>query len=387
MRVINADVYCPDGQFRIGDIYIDGGRFVAAPGRFLDDRVSEGAFCDTVDGSGCYALPGLVDIHFHGAMGYDVCDGTMEAFEVIGRYELKRGVTAMCPATLTLPVEHLKKVLSLGASYAGRNHSDAADLIGFNMEGPFISRAKKGAQNEEYILPCSKETVMEFLESSQGLVKIIGLAPEVNPDFESYIEQVRDVVKVSLAHTATDYETAMRAFKAGACHVVHLYNAMNGLSHRAPGLVGAAFDQGDISCEIICDGMHIHPAAVRAAFRLMGSSNMILVSDTLRCCGMEDGEYELGGQPVIKEGRICRLRDEGNIAGSVSDLFDCLKTAVLDMNIPVSEAVAACTINPAVCIGADGDRGSIEAGKYADLLLVDKETFELKTVIKRGVIS
>lgn len=387
MRVINADVYCPDGVFRQKDIFIEKERFVEA----LEHSKSETEYgiCpdEVIDGGGCYAIPGLVDIHFHGAMGFDVCDGTMEAFEEIGKYELKSGITAMCPATLTLPVDVLKNVLSIGAEFAGSVRSDAADLIGFNMEGPFISHEKKGAQNGEYIIPCSKETVREFLDSSKGLVKIIGLAPEANPDFEGFIEAVKGEVKVSLAHTATDYDTAMRAFGAGASHVVHLYNAMNGLTHRAPGLVGAAFDFGKATCEIICDGMHIHPAAVRAAFRLMGSSNMILVSDTLRCCGMEDGEYELGGQPVIKDGRICRLREEGNIAGSVSNLFDCLRTAVLDMDIPLSDAVAACTGSPAACIGQDRDYGSIEPGKYADLLLVDKESFTLKTVIKRGVIS
>ncbi len=385
MRVINADVYCPDGIFRQKDIYIEKERFVEASD--YSEAEHEAHSEEIIDAGACYAIPGLVDIHFHGAMGFDVCDGTMEAFEEIGKYELKSGITAMCPATLTLPVSDLKKVLSIGAEFAGSVRSDSADLIGFNMEGPFISREKKGAQNEDYILPCSSDIADEFIKSSGGLVKIIGLAPEVNPDFESYIVAVRDKVTVSLAHTAADYETAMKAFDAGASHVVHLYNAMNGLSHRAPGLVGAAFDHKGVTCEIICDGMHIHPAAVRAAFRLMGPSDMILVSDTLRCCGMEDGEYELGGQPVIKEGRICRLRDEGNIAGSVSDLFDCMRTAVLDMGIPLSDAVAACTINPARRIGADGDFGSIEPGKYADLLLIDKHSYNLRKVIKRGRVN
>ncbi len=392
MKIINADVYCPDGEFRSRDIYIEGEKFAAADGDSSDESGVAAGYDggksvggdEVIDGAGCYAIPGLIDIHFHGAMGLDVCDGKPEAFEEIGRYELTHGITAMCPATLTLPVEDLSKVLALGAEFASKEHSDCADLIGFNMEGPFISREKKGAQNAEYILPCNAVITQEFLESSKGLLKIIGLAPEANPGFEDYIKSVKDKVVVSLAHTNTDYETAMKAFDAGASHVVHLYNAMTGLTHRAPGLVGAAFDYGKATCEIICDGMHIHPAAVRAAFRLMGAENMILVSDTLRCCGMEDGEYELGGQPVIKEGRICRLKEEGNIAGSVSNLFDCLRTAVLDMDIPLARAVASCTINPARRIGADKLYGSIEPGKFADLLLVDKESFELKKVIKRG---
>ena len=221
MKIINADVYCPDGAFVRKDVFTAGERIVDAPGFCEGESGKEEVAGEICDGNGCYCIPGLVDIHFHGALGYDVCDDTMEAFETIGRYELSRGITAMCPATLTLPVDELKNVLSLGAEFAERRTGDCADLIGFNMEGPFISHEKKGAQNGEYILPCSVGIAEEFLNASKGLVKIIGLAPEVNPGFEKYIESVKDKVKVSLAHTAADYDTSMRAFEAeiGRAHV------------------------------------------------------------------------------------------------------------------------------------------------------------------------
>ena len=396
MKIVDAKVYCPDGVFRRQDVNIEGERFAQNSSDGDVHGCGAAGPGEVIDGSGCYAVPGFIDIHFHGAMGMDVCDKTADAFTEIGRYELQQGITSMCPATLTLPVQELKRVLSLGAEYAGSRVShiggDAeyscggAELLGFNMEGPFISREKKGAQNEEFILPCDSKIVDEFIQSSKGLLKIIGLAPEANPDFEEYIKSVRDRVTVALAHTGTDYDTAMRAFEAGASHVVHLYNAMPELAHRGPGLIGAAFDFGRATCEIICDGIHSHPAAVRAAFRLMGPHNMILISDSLRCCGMEDGEYELGGQSVIKSGKYCRLKDAGNIAGSVSNLFDCFRTAVLDMDIPLADAIAACTINPARRIGEAGNYGSVEPGKYADLLLIDKDSLELCKVIKRGRI-
>ncbi|MBQ7425394.1 MAG: amidohydrolase family protein, partial [Lachnospiraceae bacterium] len=231
MKITGAEVYGPDRFFSKRDIYVKDGIIADES----DDDV-------VIDGTGCIAIPGFVDIHFHGAMGNDVCDGNKGAYEVIGKYELQNGVTAMCPATLTLPVEELCNVLRLGAEYAQNVPADGADLVGFNMEGPFISREKKGAQNEAYILECDADVVDRFLDASKGLVKIIGLAPEVNPGYREYIGKVKDKVKVSQAHTGTDYETAVSAIEAGASHVVHLYNAMTGLTHRAPGVVGAASD-------------------------------------------------------------------------------------------------------------------------------------------------
>ncbi len=368
MKITGALVYGEDQRFHEKDIYVKDGVIVS-------DASDDG---EVIDASGCYAIPGLVDIHFHGAVGYDVCDGTMEAFEKIAKYEAKRGITAICPATLTLPTEDLKKVLSLGAGFASEKHEGLADLVGFNMEGPFISPVKKGAQNPEYIKKCSPELVEEFVESSNGLLKIIGLAPEENPGFEDYIYSVKDKVKVSLAHTNSDYDTAMKAFAVGASHAVHLYNAMTGMSHRDPGVVGAVFDSKHVTAELICDGIHIHPSAVRATFEMMGSDRMILISDSTRSTGMPDGEYELGGLPTVKKGREIRLVDGGAIAGSGTDLMECLRIAVLEMRIPLETAVAAATINPARCIGVDDRYGSLESGKRANIVLLDKNNLEIK---------
>ena len=377
MRIRNALVYGVDRQFHEETICIRQGLFVPEDGAPDEQEI---------DASGCYALPGLIDIHFHGAMGADVCDGTMEAYETVARYELQHGITSMCPATLTLPEEVLRGVLSTGAAFAGKNQWDMARLVGFNMEGPFISHVKKGAQNEAFIRPCDAAMVRRFLDASEGLLKIIGLAPEINPEFVPYIAKVKEFVKVSLAHTDTDYATAMEAFTAGASHVVHLYNAMRGLHHREPGLVGAAAD-ARATCELICDGIHVHPAAVRAAYDMMGPERIILISDTLRCTGMEDGIYDLGGQAVSKKGPYCNLVEEGNVAGSVSNLFDCLRNAVLTMEIPLEQAVASATIIPARCIGEDHRIGAIADGMLGDVILVRKSDFSLQQVIKGGNLA
>ncbi len=373
MKITGAEVFCSDKRFRNKDIYIKDDRFV-----------NESSDNEKVDARGCLAIPGLIDIHFHGALGYDVCDGTYEAYEKIAGYELQNGITSICPATLTLAVDELKNVLSMGKRIADEKRQDIAELLGFNMEGPFISRAKKGAQNEEFIIRCNAGIVDEFLEASGGLLKIIGLAPEENPGFEDYIHKVKDKVKISLAHTACDYSEAVRAFEAGASHIVHLYNAMNGMNHRQPGLVGAAADTDFVSAELICDGIHIHPAVVRNTFKMFGPERIIMISDSMRATGMPDASYDLGGQEVIKRGRLCTLSEGGSIAGSASNLMECLLCAVKEMKIPLETVVAATTINPARAIGADKSFGSIEDGKIADLVLLDSEDMSLKGVFKRG---
>lgn len=374
MKITGALVFGEDRKFHEKDLYVKD--------ELITDSGAEGE--EVIDASGCVAIPGLIDIHFHGAMGEDVCDGNAEAFEKIAAYEVSRGVTAMCPATLTLPVDDLKHVLSLGAEFAAKGNSKLSDLVGFNMEGPFISPVKKGAQNAEFIRKCDPGIVDEFYEASKGLLKIIGLAPEENPEFEKYIEAVSDKVVVSLAHTNSDYDTAMKAFKAGACHAVHLYNAMTGMSHREPGVVGAVFDSKHVTAELICDGIHIHPAAVRTTFEMMGPERMILISDSMRSTGMPDGEYDLGGLAAIKKGREVRLKDGGAIAGSGTDLMDCLRTVVLDMGLPLEIAVAAATINPARRIGISDKYGSLEPGRLADIVLLDKTTLTIKKILRKG---
>ena len=388
MRITGGMVFGPDLQFAERDVVIRDGVFAEETGREAVPGGGQEAAEEVVDASDCYVIPGLLDLHFHGALGMDVCDGTREAFQTIADYEARQGVTAICPATLTLAVEELAAVLRTGAEFARTQtvtQTVGADLVGFNMEGPFISHVKKGAQNEDYIIPCDPAVADRFIEASEGLVKIIGLAPEENPDFEEYIRAVRDKVIVSLAHTNADYATAMRAFRAGAGHAVHLYNAMRGLSHREPGMIGAVSDARHVYAEIICDGVHIHPAAVRAAFRMNGAERMVFISDSLRCAGMPDGEYLLGGQTVRKEGKLCTLKEDGNIAGSVSNLMDCLRNAVQTMEIPLETAVACSTINPARAIRVEDRYGSIEAGKKGNVVLLSRdESLKVRRVVKDG---
>lgn len=341
-----------------------------------------------LDGEGSLCFPGMIDLHFHGCKGFDFCDGTREAVEEIARYEASIGVTAIAPATMTLPVDDLCDILANGAAYRKEQQKMSvkkeADLVGVNMEGPFISEIKKGAQDARNIIPCDVDVYRKFQDAAEGMVKFIGIAPEEG-DAEAFIREVKGETSVSLAHTNADYETAKKAFDAGADHAVHLYNAMPAYTHREPGVVGAVADSAHVMAELICDGVHIHPAAVRTTFKMMGEDRIVLISDSMRAAGMPDGRYTLGGQDVDVKGNRATMVLDGALAGSVTTLPDCVRTVVKEMGLPLETAIACATINPARSLKIDDKYGSVEQGKKADLVLWD-ENLELKCVVKDGEI-
>lgn len=382
MIIKNVRVYTEEKKFAEGSIYIEGGRFVSPSAYSWREAAGE----KVIDGGGAYAVPGLIDLHFHGCMGADFCDGTREALQVIAEYEASVGVTSIAPATMTLPVEELERILSVAREYAGKQDGKPeADLVGVNMEGPFISRTKKGAQDAANIIPCDAAVCERFLQASGGLVKFIGIAPEESEGSIEFIRAVKDKVHVSLAHTNADYDAANAAFQAGADHAVHLYNAMSAFTHRTPGVVGAVADNRHVWAELICDGVHVHPAVVRATFQMLGKDRILLISDSMRATGMPDGTYTLGGLDVNVRGNRATLVSDGALAGSVTNLMDCMRTLVKDMKIPLETAVACATINPAKCLGIEDEYGSIAEGKAADLVLLD-DALNTRMVVKRGQV-
>lgn len=386
MIIRNVKVYTEEMEFVEGEIVLQDGRIEAAPGSGTgEDSGKTLAGEEVLDGGGCYAIPGLIDLHFHGCKGYDFCDGTSEAIAKIAEYEASVGVTAICPATMTLPVNELEEILAVAAAYKEEAKDSAgADLIGVNMEGPFISEEKKGAQDARNIISCNEDICRRFLQASGGLVKFVGIAPERSENTKDFILKMKDQVHISLAHTNADYDTAMEAFKAGADHAVHLYNAMPAFTHRNPGVVGAVSDSAHVNAEMICDGVHIHPSVVRATFKMLGADRIILISDSMRATGMPDGRYTLGGLEVDVTGNRATLASNGALAGSATNLMDCMRTAVLKMGIPLETAVACATRNPARCLGVYGEYGSITPGKRGNAVLLDRE-LKVKAVIKDGV--
>ena len=368
-----------------GTVFVDGGfredADVVSEGGVITN-VGSGLSCvdaDVIDCSGCYVLPGLTDIHLHGGAGHDFCDGDFEALDAISVFEYSQGVTSFCPATMTLPEDRLTSILKNAAEYRKRHSSDGgSELVGIHLEGPFISKEKCGAQKPEYIQKPSAEKLMAWQVAADGLISLVTIAPETDGAL-GLIAELSGKFHFSVGHTDCGYETAAKAFEAGADHVTHLFNAMPPFHHRDTGVIGSAFDDGRCFAELICDGIHLSQTAVKAAFRLFGGDRIVLISDSMEAVGMPDGEYTLGGHRVIKHGRKAVLGD-GTLAGSASSLYDCLKKAV-EFGIPLESAVKAATINPCRSIGIDGSYGSIEVGKKARFLLLDKGDLSIRRVI------
>ena len=370
MIIRNVQIFSENRTFTQGDIIVYNGKFAETS---LQNE-------EIIDGHGWYAIPGLIDIHFHGCAGYDFCDGTEEALEKISAYEASVGVTGICPASMTIEESKLYQAMKNAGEYTGHG---GAKFEGIHMEGPFISEKKKGAQAAEHIRTCDLKLYQRLQEASGGQIRIVDIAPETEGAMP-FIAAVKDEAVISLAHTTADYDTAMEAFSSGASHVTHLFNAMPPFHHRDPGVIGAAADTDECRVELICDGIHVHPAMVRAAFSLFGPDRIILISDSMRAAGLADGWYTLGGQDVHVQGKLATLND-GTIAGSVTNLMACVQTAVKQMGIPLADAVACATVNPAKEIGIYDHCGSIASGKDADLVLLD-ENLQVRAVYINGIL-
>ena len=359
-----------------GRVFVDGA-FVEADIELeheLISRVVEGGLPQkgraAYDVSGCYVVPGFIDLHFHGCEGFDLCDGTPEALEAIARWEAAHGITAICPATMTYPEEVLGTIMDVVGAFTS-DEKPFATLVGVNLEGPFISPARVGAQNPAYVQRCDANMVRRLDERSGGLVKLVDVAPE-EPGALDFIREMASDVRISLAHTCADYDCAAAAFEAGARQLTHMFNAMPALHHRNPGPIAAAAERDDVFVELIADGVHVHPAMVRLAFKLFGPERVVLISDSMRATGMGDGVFDLGGQDVHVKGTRATLAD-GTLAGSVTDLASCVRIAVNEMGVPLEHAITAATANPARALGIFDERGSIAAGKVADLVVLDEQ--------------
>ena len=383
MIIENGLVFTPSFEFEKMNIKITDDRIEKLSRSRIEPADNE----ETVNAEGMFVIPGLTDVHFHGAVSYDFCDATPEAIHKMAVYERSVGVTQICPATMTLPEERVAKICKVAYDYNnGVGKIDdglrEADLVGINLEGPYISPNKVGAQNPAYVKGADKDYLKKLLEETEYLPKLITIAPEEADNLDC-IDKLHDKIRFSVGHTVADYKCSRAAFEAGARHMTHLYNAMPSLTHRAPGPIAAGSERDDVTAELICDGIHIAPGAVRAAFKLFGADRIVLISDSARAVGMPDGTYELGGQPVYKHDGAAWLNKEpgkgGTLAGSTTNLFDCMLKAI-EFDIKPEDAVRAATYNPAYAIGILKDYGTIEEGKKANILLLNKD-YSLNRVI------
>lgn len=359
MRYENGWIFA-DGRFVRGGFCVENGRFA---------HVLEDVPGPAEDLDGALVIPGLVDIHVHGCAGADFSDGDYAGLVRMARYLARRGVTSFAPASMTLPYDALDKAFHAAARLRREGLADGARLMGIQMEGPFLSREKRGSQNPAYLRLPDWDRFLRLYDAAEGLLRIVDVAPEL-PGAVEFTRRASEKCRVSVAHTAAGYDQAAAVFDAGATHLTHLFNAMSGIHHRHPGPIGAASERENVTAELICDGIHVHPSAVRMAFRLF-PGRICLISDALRCCGMADGSYSLGGQEILLSGGVARLTG-GAIAGSAADLYQCMRRAV-SFGIPREQAVWAATALPAWVIGRESETGAIADGRAADFVICGGE--------------
>lgn len=336
------------------------------------------ADAEIISAADCYVAPGLVDVHIHGYLNEDASDGKAEGVRKMAQGVVKNGVTTFLPTTMTVSMEEINAALDICRSLKEESKTwDGAYIAGVNAEGPFINASKKGAQAEEHI----KTPDADWVIANSDIIKLVTIAPETEGGYET-IKKIREntTVRVSVGHTDATFEEANKAFECGADHVTHLFNAQTALHHRKPGVVGAGL-ASDAYAELIADTFHVHPGLFSLVAKCKGDK-LVLITDCTRAGGMPDGEYSLGGQPIFLKGIQCLLED-GTIAGSVLKLNQAVKNVLDNTGLPVYEVVAAASLNPANSIGMGDTKGSLEAGKDADIIIADMN-FEIKKTIIQG---
>lgn len=343
-----------------------------------EENIGKEEIDEIIDGKGQFLAPGFIDIHNHGNTGHDIMDSTEEALDEMAKFHLKNGVTSFLGTIITSSNENIVNAIENMVDYP--NKEDGSELLGIHLEGPFFSQEKKGAQPSEYIRRPNLEDIQNLVKLSKGKMKMVSLAPEIEGALEIISFLKSEGITVAMAHSNGTFAEIMAGINHGATVATHLYNGMRNFSHREPGIIGASLTDDRIYCELIYDRIHLHDIAVKMALKMKGPDKIVLVSDAMRAAGLEDGDYELGGQKVIVKDGAARL-ENGNLAGSTLNLRDAVYNAINNLNLSIVDSIRMASLSPAKAIGIDKYKGSIEIGKDADLLLIDEKINISATIV------
>ncbi len=373
---LKGDIILADRILEDGVVLLEGDK-IAAVFRAGEQCLPGGV--EIFDYGDFYITPGLIDVHVHGAMGKDVMDGSVKSLREIAIHQARCGVTGFVPAVPAAPIASI--VEAIAAARAARKEGLAAQILGVYLEGPFLSQAKKGAQDPDFIRPANEEDLDSLLKAADGIRTILTIAPEVGDNL-SFIPALREKgIIVSIGHSEASFELAARSFDLGVAHATHLFNAMSGFLPREPGVIGAVLDRDAVTAEIIADGVHVHPASLRLAVRCKGPSRVCLVTDSMKASGLGDGTYRVGNFEVIVKDGEARLKESRALAGSVLTLDRAVKNIIEWAGVSVSEAVNMASFNPARLLGLDEKLGSIDVGKAANLAIFNQDFSVIDTIV------
>lgn len=354
-------------------------------GEINEGNIFGESFDTIVDGENKYLSSGFIDIHNHGNFGRDTMEGTFESLDTMASFHIKNGITGFLATTMTDKKEKTIKAIKNCISFIDINQENRSKLLGIHMEGPYFSTLKKGAQPGEFIKDPIISEIKEYLHVANGNIKILSIAPEIKGATEAIEYLKGEGVTVSLGHSNANYQETISAIEKGATSATHIFNGMREFNHREPGIVGGVLTEDRVSCELICDGIHLHKGAMKMVYMLKGVDKIILISDAMMAAGLEDGEYSLGGQKVIVDKKIARLED-GTLAGSTLTLNKAVFNMVNILGVNLWEAVKMASLNPAKLIKLDSIKGSIEKGKEADLIIFDNNLEIQKTFIYGKIV-
>jgi N-acetylglucosamine-6-phosphate deacetylase len=375
--ILNANLITQNQIIKGQNVVIENGKIIEINSSLL--KTESGSV--QIQAKDSFLCPGFIDIHFHGALGKDTMDADIASLQVLSNYCAEHGVTSFYPTTWAARPADI--MLAINNVKANQKKLTGAQALGMHIEGPYLNMNFKGAQLQSMIRNPIKKEYREWFDS--GVVKLITCAPEITGGMAFIQEAVKQGVRISIGHSGATYEQVIEAADRGASQATHLFNGMHGLHHRDPGTVGGLLDDGRITAQIICDGVHLHPAIVRFTLKTKAASKVILITDSIRGAGLADGYYEHKGQKITVRNGIA-LTPEGGLSGSTLSMDTAIRNAMKFTGKSISEIIAMATCTPAASMGISNMKGFLQAGYDADLVLLNEQWLVEKTIINGKII-